>query len=131
MLQPSKKEVLTAHVNKAFKVALGICDKWECSVAEKEAIFGMPRSTLHRNTKKPLEAKLSGDQIERVSYILNIHQALRIVFSNSENIYGYMNMKNNNPYFNGQTPMDIIKTGSFGSLYEVFTRINAMRGGQW
>ena len=40
-------------------------------------------------------------------------------------------MANHNPYFNGKTPLSLIATGSFGALYEVYKRIDAMRGGQW
>jgi hypothetical protein len=42
-----------------------------------------------------------------------------------------MAMKNNNPYFNGNSPLALISTGKFGTLYEVFKRIDAMRNGQW
>ena len=122
---------LAAQAAAAFKVVLNIVDKWQWTGAEKQAILAMSRSTLHRNIQNPQQAKLTSDQIERISYILNIHQALRIVFSNRENVYGFMRMANNNPYFNGKTPLSLIATGSFGALYEVYKRIDAMRGGQW
>lgn len=37
-----------------------------------------------------------------------------------------MNMKNNNSYFNGRTPLSIIATGNFDSLSEVFKHIDNM-----
>jgi len=119
------------HAGIALKAVLNIFDKWGCSAVEKQAVLGMTPSSFFRNAKNPLVAKLNHDQIERISYVLNIHQALRLVFSNKENIYGFMRMKNNNPYFNGNTPLSIIATGTFGALYEVFKRIDVMRGGQW
>jgi len=115
----------------ALKAVLNIFDKWGCSSTEKQAVLGMTPSSFFRNAKNPLSAKLSHDQVERISYVLNIHQALRMVFSNKENIYGFMSMENNNPYFNGNTPLSIVATGAFGSLYEVFKRVDVMRGGQW
>ena len=115
----------------AFKMCNNILDKWESSAAQKQAILGIPRSSFHRYQKDPSTVSLSSDQLERLSYIANIHQALRIVFSNPDNVYGFMGMINNNPYFNGRTPLSIISTGSFGSLYEVFKRIDSMRNGQW
>ena len=129
-LQKTDKQI-QKHANVALKVALNIFDKWQCSAEQKIAILGLTRSTFYRITKSPEKASLSHDQVERISYILNIHQALRIVFSNAENIYGYMRMANNNPYFNGKSPLSIIETGSFGSLYEVNKRIDSMRSGQW
>ncbi len=131
MLTTQTNQNIDNQAGAALKVVLNIFNKWSCTGAEKEAILGMSHSTFHRNVKDPLNAKLSNDQIERISYILNIHQALRMVFSNNENIYGFMRMENHNPYFNGKTPMELIATGSFGALYEVFKRIDVMRGGQW
>jgi uncharacterized protein (DUF2384 family) len=115
----------------AFKMGNNILDKWESSAAQKQAILGIPRSSFHRYQKDPSTVSLSSDQLERLSYIANIHQALRIVFSNPENVYGFMSMTNHNPYFNGKSPLSIISTGNFGALYEVFKRVDSMRSGQW
>ena len=89
----------------------------------------MKKSTYYKNRESVDTARLSGDQVERISYILNIHAALRIVFDNPENVYGFMSMPNNNSYFNGRTPLTVISTGNFGALYETFKRVDALRGG--
>jgi uncharacterized protein (DUF2384 family) len=115
----------------AFKMGNNILDKWGCSAAQKQAILGIPKSSFHRYQKDPDTVSLSADQLERLSYLANIHQALKLVFSNPDNAYGFMSMVNNNPYFNGKTPLSIISTGNFGALYEVFKRIDCMRNGQW
>lgn len=120
-----------AQAGIGLKVAMNILDKWQCKPAQKQAILAMARSTLYKVQDDYASARLSGDQLERVSYILNIHQALRIVFSNPQNVDGFMQMNNHNPYFNGKTPLELISTGRFGTLYEVFVRIDAMRGSQW
>ena len=113
----------------AFKVVNNILGKWSCSVAQKEALLGMKKSALYKKldqaeNKNPIN--LDRDQLDRVSYILNIHQALGMLFSNKENVYGFVNMPNKNPYFNGKTPLEIMSTGSLPSLYEVYNRINAL-----
>jgi len=118
----------------AFKVANNILSKWNCSVAQKEALLGMKKSAMYNKLgdaeeKKPI--RLERDQLDRVSYILNIHQALAMVFSNNENVYGFVNMPNQNPYFNGKTPLEIMAAGSLPSLYEVYNRIDALRRGGW
>lgn len=115
----------------AFTMGNNILEKWGCTTAQKQAILGIPKSTFHRYQKDPSTASLSSDQLERLSYLANIHQALRIIFSNPDNVYGFMSMVNNNPYFNGKSPLSIISTGNFGALYEVFRRIDSMRSGQW
>ena len=40
-------------------------------------------------------------------------------------------LKNNNDYFAGRSPLEIIETGKFGDLYEVARRVDALRGGLW
>jgi uncharacterized protein (DUF2384 family) len=116
---------------KAFKMGNKILSKWKCSATQKQAILGIPRSSFHRYQSDPSTVSLTSDQLERLSYIANIHQALRIVFSNPDNVYGFMAMTNHNPYFNGRSPLSIISTGNFGALYEVFKRVDSMRSGQW
>ena len=120
--------------SKAFNVAHNIVERWGCNPAQKEALFGMKKSALYQKISAAAEKKairLDRDQFDRVSFILNIHQALKLVFSNDENVYGFVNMPNNNPYFNGKTPMEIMETGSLPSLYEVYRRVDSLRGAGW
>ncbi len=122
----------TAEQNKtALKVALGILGKWNCSEQEKIAMLGIGRSTLHKYQSRPETARLSADLLERISYILNIHQSLRTLFDNPENIYGFVRKQNQHPFFNGATPMDIMRGGRVAGLYDVFRHVDALRGGQW
>jgi len=114
-----------------FRLGNNILEKWGCTPTEKQAILGLSKSSYYRFLKNNNLASFSNDQLERISYVANIHQALRIIFTNPSNVYGFMSMKNNNPYFNGKTPLSLIITGNFGALYEVFKRIDSMRNGQW
>lgn len=112
-----------------LKAAFNILDKWGCTPEQEWHILGMKKSTYYKNRESSNNARLSADQLERVSYILNIHATLRMIFDNPENVYGFMSMANNNPFFNGKAPLELIATGRFGSLYEAFKRIDALRGG--
>lgn len=114
-----------------FKAADKILSSWGCSAVQVQQILKLSKSSYHKFKANPESTKLSDDQLERVSYILNMHQALRIVFSNPANITGFMGMKNHNDYFAGRTPLEIIQSGKFGDLYEVARRIDALRGGLW
>ncbi len=114
-----------------FKAALNILDKWGCSNEQQQAILSLPKSTFFKYKKNPDNVRLDGDHLERLSYLLNIHAYLRIIFDNPKNVYGFMGMKNNNIFFNGRSPLDIISSGKFSALYETFKRIDAMRGGHW
>ena len=115
----------------ALKVALNILNKWNCSENEKQALLGISKSTLHKYRGNPFSARMTSDLLERISYILNIHAALRIVFDNDENVYGFVRMPNSNYFFNGVSPMDIMSKGQVAGLYETHRQIDSLRGGQW
>lgn len=119
----------TSHINyaTAFKLADNILQKWGCSIDEKQAILDLTASNYQCFQKNNDRAKLSNDQLERISYVANIHQSLRIVFSNPENVYGFMRMNSSNPFFNGRSPISLIFNCSLSTLHEVFKRIDAMR----
>lgn len=120
-----------ALASAGFKAADNILALWDCSSQQSQRILKLSKSTYHKFKANPESVNLTDDQLERVSYLLNMHQALRIVFSNPVNVQGFMKMKNNNDYFAGRTPLEIIEEGSFTNLYEVAKRIDAMRGGLW
>ena len=115
-----------------LKAAVRILDKWRATGEQGEAILRVSHSTYARARRGDLtEIKLDSDQLTRISYLLNIHATLRMIFDNPENLYGFVNMVNQNPYFNGRTPLEIMGSGDFAALYETFKRIDSLRGSQW
>ncbi|TGN41685.1 MbcA/ParS/Xre antitoxin family protein [Marinobacter confluentis] len=114
-----------------LKTVLTILERWGCTAEQAQKILQISRPAYYKYRKNPQQANLSQDQLERLSYLLNIHACLRTVFENPDNVYGFMAMKNDNPFFNGKSPLEIISTGQFAALYETFRRIDALRGGLW
>ncbi|MCB8890023.1 antitoxin Xre-like helix-turn-helix domain-containing protein [Vreelandella malpeensis] len=115
-----------------LKAAVRILDKWQAKGEQGEAILRVSHTTYARARRGDLaEIKLDADQLARISYLLNIHAALRTLFENPENVYGFVTMANHNPYFNGRTPLEVIGGGDFAALYETFKRIDSLRGAQW
>ncbi|MNB71919.1 hypothetical protein D3C75_184970 [compost metagenome] len=114
----------------AIRAAMNILEKWGCTTEQQQNILQLSRAALYKYRHSDTQsASLSHDQLTRVSYLLNIHSALRIVFSNPENVYGFMTMANHNTYFNGATPLSFIAGGEFGNLHEVAKRVDVLRGG--
>ncbi|MBU2894961.1 hypothetical protein KO495_16790 [Colwellia sp. D2M02] len=111
----------------AFKLGLNILEKWGCSESQKQAVIGVSKDTFTQTYTDPVNVELTNDQLERISYLANIHGSLRTMFSNPKNVYGFMSMVNNNPYFNGRSPLSLICSGNFGILYEVYKRIDSMK----
>ncbi|MEC9482090.1 MAG: antitoxin Xre-like helix-turn-helix domain-containing protein [Halomonas sp.] len=116
-----------------LKAAVTILEKWSASNEQGTAILRVSRSTYARAKRgdPDWEVNLDSDQLTRISLVLNIHAALRVIFDNPENLYGFMAMANHNAYFHGKSPLELIGQGGILTLYEVFKRIDSLRGAQW
>jgi hypothetical protein len=116
-----------------LRAAVGILDKWHASSDQICRILRISRSTHTRAKQRDpaWSVGLDSDQMQRISFVLNIHAALRLVFDNPENVYGFPAMANDNDFFNGRPPLEIMSQGDMISLYETFRRIDALRSAQW
>lgn len=116
-----------------LRVAVNILEKWQASSEQACRILRISRSTYTRAKQRDADwsVGLDSDQMQRISFVLNIHAALRLVFDNPENVYGFATMANDNEFFNGRTPLEIMSQGDMISLYETFRRIDVLRGAQW
>lgn len=118
------------HIQTAFKVVLNIFDKWHCTTEEALILLGLKRSTWFKYKNAPEHASFSHDITERISYILNIHAALRILFSNQDSVYQWVRKPNTDPFYNGRSAMDVMLQGRVVDLWSVSSRLNAERGGK-
>lgn len=107
-----------------FRTCNEILDKWGCSLEQKSAILGIAAASFTDYQHNSESNLFTNEHQERLSHILNIHFSLKTMFSNSENVYGFMTMENNNPYFNGNTPLSLIEKGDLAALNEVSLRLN-------
>lgn len=117
-----------------LRAAINILDKWNASVKQACSILRISPSTYARAKSKEgagWSVSLDVDVMQRISFVLNIHSALRLIFDNPENVYGFAGMKNDNAFFNGRSPLDVMSQGDFVSLYETFKRIDSLRGAGW
>lgn len=115
----------------ALRTAVTIMERWNASSKEIESTLRISRSTYSRAKEDGRSVALDSDQMARVSLILNVHSALRTIFDNPENVYGFPQLANDNEFFAGKSPLEIMATGSFINLYETFRRIDVLRGAQW
>ena len=116
-----------------LRAAVGILEKWQASGDQACRILRISRSTHTRAKQQDADwsVNLDPDQMQRISLVLNIHAALRVVFDNPENVYGFVKLTNDNAFFNGRAPLEIMSQGDMISLYETFRRIDVLRGAQW
>lgn len=116
-----------------LRTAVAILDRWGATGEQGEAILRVSHSTYARAKRKDglPSISLDRDQLTRVSFVLNIHAALRVIFDNPDNVYGFMRMPNDNAFFFGRSPLEVMSTGDIVAVYETFRRIDVLRGSQW
>ncbi|MBL4832837.1 MAG: hypothetical protein JKY26_02595 [Pseudomonas sp.] len=116
-----------------LRTAVAILDKWGATGEQGEAILRVSHSTYARAKRKDglTSISLDRDQLTRVSFVLNIHAALRTIFDNPDNLYGFMRMPNENAFFLGRSPLEVMGSGDIVAVYETFRRIDVLRGSQW
>ncbi|AWY44118.1 hypothetical protein DKY63_31090 [Pseudomonas putida] len=116
-----------------LRAAVGILEKWQASSDQACRLLRISRSTYTRARQRDpgWSVALDADQMQRISFVLNIHATLRLIFDNPQNVYGFVSMPNDNEFFNGRSPLEIMAQGDMIALYETFRRIDALRGAQW
>lgn len=117
----------TSFTSTGFKAVCNILSLWECTPEQAQSILKLSKTSYHKFKAAPDTVKLSNEQLERISCLLNIHHSLRCIFSNPENVRRFMKMKNNNDFFAGRTPLEIIEHGGFLELNEVSKHIDALQ----
>ena len=85
--------------------------------------------TLYNWKNQPEKANLTRDLLERSSYILGIYKSLQILLPDPEIANQWLSIPNDNPLFNGATPMDRLLAGQVADLAVVRQFLDAQRGG--
>jgi uncharacterized protein (DUF2384 family) len=118
----------TAHKNSvALKAFFGITHKWNLSSEDERILLGVPRATFYR-WKQQLEGTLSADTLERISYILGIYKALRILLPAETAANQWIHKPNTAPLFGGKTALDKLTKGKVIDLADVRRYLDAERG---
>ncbi|MEO5677426.1 MAG: antitoxin Xre-like helix-turn-helix domain-containing protein [Usitatibacter sp.] len=109
-----------------------IVARWQLSAADAMAILGIgSRSTYYELLRRARESKdlkgLSSDQLDRLSYILGIFEAIRALFPNSEQSRNeWVSRANTAPLFGGRPPVEVMRSSMIG-LYQTFAHLTAAR----
>jgi hypothetical protein len=108
-----------------------IAQEWGLSAEQQMVLLGgIPSSTFYHWKKKVLpdgDINLSRDTLERISYVLGIYKALRILLP--ESYAGWIKRPNTNPLFGGRPALDRLLSGNVSDLFVVRQFLDAWRGG--
>lgn len=111
----------------ALKAFFGIALKWNLTAEQECTLLGIPKPTYYR-WKKQLDGSLNRDTLERISYILGIYKALRILLPNESAANQWIHKPNSAPLFGGKSALDKLMIGRVIDLADVRRYLDALRG---
>lgn len=118
----------------ALRTFARIADAWSLSERDRLAVLGDPgRSTYHAwlakaRTGQPVCLPL--DTLLRLSGILGIQKALRIIFARDAEDLAWLRAANDAPTFGGQPPIALLTSGTQDGILQLRRYLDAWRGGQ-
>ena len=112
----------------ALRAFASIADTWQLAPKERMAVLGLAPSTYYAYLKRPDRARLSPDTLERISYVLGIFKALRILLPRSEARLAWLRAANSGPGFGGASPLMVMTGGKVANLYRVRRYLDGERG---
>lgn len=113
----------------AAKTFANIASAWKLTLAEQCAAMGnVSKQTIYNWRQHPERARLSDDQLDRVSYLIGIYKALHIVFTRPEQADGWIRRPNSAAPFGGKPAAELLFSGRMDGLIAVRRYLDGVRG---
>jgi hypothetical protein len=129
---PGNRKRLSAPALRTF---LAIADLWALTEQQRRLMLGCPsRSTYHSWRKQAREHgafTLDVDTLTRISAVLGIHQALKILFPTEQLGVEWLRKPHSAVIFGGRPPLALVSSGSQDGLLTVRRFLDGARGGMY
>ena len=110
----------------ALKVFFNIAAAWRLSTQDQMTLLGEPAKSTFYKWRKGEGPAVSKDTLERISYVMGIYKALKLLFPTEDQANAWP--KKTNRDFNGESALDVMLKGSVMNLADVRRYLDAMRG---
>lgn len=112
----------------ALRLFFNVADLWDLSVDQRRALLGDISKATYHGWKAGSAGALARDQIERISYVLGVLKALRLLFADDAAGLRWLKAANTDLPFLGQSPLERMTAGAITDLAAVRTYLDAWRG---
>mgnify|MGYP001555895184 CR=1 FL=1 len=123
---PAVRERLSAPGLRTF---FNIAAEWRLTGEQQRLLLGGVASSTYHKWKAGSVGTLSYDQIERISLVLGIYQALKLLFADEASGPRWLKAVNTDGPFAGFAPLARLLRGSIDDLYAVRRYLDGWRGG--
>jgi hypothetical protein len=125
---PSDTAPSDAETQAVQRAIIRLFDLWDISDSDASILLGDLSVRTYHRWKAGHYGRVSVDLSARMSNLLGIHKALRLLFSDPNR--GYRWIKAANDAFAGQSALKIMRNGQLTDLMRVRRYLDAQRG-QW
>ncbi len=112
----------------ALTAFFNITAGWGLAAEEERTLLGSPPRSTFFKWKGERSARLSQDTLERISYIMGIYKALRILLPTEEAANAWVKKPNTTPGFAGKSALERMLAGRVVDLADVRRYLDAERG---
>lgn len=112
----------------ALTAFFNITAGWALTAEEERTLLGAPPRSTFFKWKGERAARLSADTLERISYIMGIYKALRILLPSEEAANAWIKKPNTAPGFGGKSALERMLAGRVIDLADVRRYLDAERG---
>jgi hypothetical protein len=109
-----------------FRAVMKLLALWSVTDEQAATLLDMPLRT-YRRWKAGDIGRIDRDGAARLSNLIGIHKALRIIFREPQRAYGWVSAANE--AFGGRTALDVMLGGELTDLMRVRRYLDAERGG--
>ena len=109
-----------------FRAAVNLFKRWELTDEQAATLLDLPIRTYAR-WKAGDHGRINRDTRARLSNMMGIHKALRIIFQDAERSYRWIRAANGT--FDGRSALDVMLDGELTDLMRVRRLLDAERSG--
>lgn len=109
------------------RAVISLFAKWGVSDVDAAVILGGLAAKTFRRWKDGDYGRVNRDLADRMSNLLGIHKALRIVFTDANR--GYEWVQADNKAFAGKSALAILKQGGMEDIIRIRRYLDSLRGG--
>ena len=111
-----------------LRTFFNIAGAWELSEAQQMQLLGLDRRSTLQSWKRGTVRAIPRDALERISYVIGIYGALKILLPNKAEADRWVKKPNTAPLFGGVPAIDRMASGNVADLFLVRQYLDAQRG---
>jgi hypothetical protein len=113
----------------AMRAFFNIADAWSLHNEEQRALLGWPAESTFYKYKSGQVGTLPYDMLMRISLVLGIYKALRILYPENDLASRWVKLPNSNSLFGGKPALAFMSEAGIDGLYQVRRLLDGRRGG--